>query len=254
MTKNARFFGTPLLPALLLAFCLSSCNACQAQQTATTTQVGYTYIKPTAGGTGKVYMGREIAAIMSATGGNWLDRDTRQEEENSTKILQYLQLKPTDVIADIGAGTGFYTFHMAPLVPQGKVYAVEVQDRFVEQLQDRKEKEETPHVEVVKGSPKSINLPEQSVDIALMVDVYHELEFPKEVLQDIHQTLKPDGRLILLEYKAEDPKVKIRALHKMSATQIKKELQASGFTLERRETDLPLQHVVVFKKSGIGKE
>jgi predicted methyltransferase len=236
------------LTMLLLAFALSGCQSCQAQQPQVTAD-GYAYKKPAAGGTGKVYMGREIAAIMTSTGGNWLDRDSRQEEENSAQILQHMQLKPTDVVADIGAGTGFYTFQIAPQVPQGKVYAVEVQDRFVEQLRKRKEKVGAAHVEVVKGSSQRINLPDQSLDVALMVDVYHELEFPREVLQTIHQALKPGGRLILLEYKAEDPNVNIRALHKMSAAQIKKELEANGFSLERQETTLPLQHLLVFVKS-----
>lgn len=234
------------LTTLLLAFVLAGGQTCQAQQPKA---AGYTHKKPSSGGTGKVYMGREIAAIMSSGGGNWLDRDSRQEEENSARILHYLQLQPAYAVADIGAGTGFYTFQMAPRVPQGKVYAVEVQDRFVQQLRERKEKEGAGHVEVVKGGEKSINLPENSLDVALMVDVYHELAFPREVLRNIHQSLKPGGKLILLEYKAEDPKVKIRALHKMSAAQVKKELEANGFALERRETDLPLQHVLVFKKA-----
>ncbi len=237
------------LTVLLLAFVQSGCQSCQAQQPQVAGD-GYTYKKPASGGTGKIFMGREIAAIMTSTGGNWLDRDSRQEEENSAQILKHLQLKPADIVADIGAGTGFYTFQIAPRVPQGKVYAVEVQDRFVEQLKKRKEKSGAAHVEVVKGGSQSINLPDQSLDVALMVDVYHELEFPREVLKNIHQTLKPEGRLILLEYKAEDPNVNIRALHKMSAAQIKKELEANGFTLERHKTDLPLQHVMVFVKSS----
>lgn len=239
------------LVVLLLALPLSGCHSCQAQQTQQPQAAvgdGYTYRQPAPGGTGKVYMGREIAAIMSATGGNWLDRDTRQEEENSPRTIGNMDLKPSSIVADIGAGTGFYTFQIAPKVPEGKVYAVEVQDRFVKALKERQEKEGAENVIVVKGDSQQINLPDSSLDIALMVDVYHELAYPVELLQAIHQALKPDGRLLLLEYKAEDPNVRIRALHKMSAAQIKKELEANGFRLQRQEDFLPLQHFMLFEK------
>jgi precorrin-6B methylase 2 len=237
------------LLTLVLLLCLSGCHSCQAQQPQTAVDDSYTYKKPAPGGIGKVYMGREIAAIMASTGGSWLDRDTRQEEEDSPRTISNMALQPNSVVADIGAGTGFYTFQIAPEVPQGKVYAVEVQDRFVEKLKDRKEKEGAENVEVVKGGTQSINLPENSLDMALMVDVYHELEFPRELLQAIHKALKPDGRLLLLEYKAEDPDVRIRALHKMTASQIKKELEANGFRLQRQEDFLPIQHFMLFEKS-----
>lgn len=236
------------LTLLLLALCLNSCQSCQAQQ-AQVTSDSYTYKKPASGGTGKVYMGREIAAIMTSSGGNWLDRDTRQEEENSALMLENMRLQPTSVIADIGAGTGFYTFQIAPRVPQGTVYAVEVQDRFVKALKDRIEKTGTTNVSVIEGDSQRVNLPAGAVDMALMVDVYHELSFPREILQSIHSALKPEGKLLLLEYKAEDPSVRIRPLHKMSADQIKRELEANGFILERREDTLPLQHFMLFRKA-----
>jgi predicted methyltransferase len=240
---------TAWLIALLLSLPLSACHSCQAQQPQQQTDGnGYTYKKPASGGIGKVYMGREIAAIMTSTGGNWLDCDTRQDEENSPRTISNMELQPNSIVADIGAGTGFYTFQIAPKVPQGKVYAVEVQDRFVEKLKERKENVGAENVEVVKGGSQSINLPDNSIDIAFMVDVYHELEFPREVLQAIHKTLKPDGKLLLLEYKAEDPDVRIRELHKMSAAQVRKELEANGFRLQRQEDFLPIQHFLLFEK------
>ncbi|WP_299702031.1 class I SAM-dependent methyltransferase [uncultured Pontibacter sp.] len=234
---------------LVLLLCLSGCHSCQAQQPQTAVKDAYTYKKPAPGGIGKVYMGREIAAIMSATGGNWLDRDTRQEEENSPLTIQNMDLRPNSKVADIGAGTGFYTFQIAPKVPEGKVYAVEVQDRFVKSLKERQEKKGAGNVIVVKGDSQQINLPDSSLDIAMMVDVYHELAYPVELLQAIHKALKPGGRLLLLEYKAEDPNVRIRPLHKMTAAQIKKELEANGFRLQRQEDFLPLQHFMLFEKS-----
>lgn len=236
-----------ILIILLLTF--SSCHSCQAQQVLQQrTSSGYTSKKPASGGTGKVYMGREIAAIMTTTGGSWLDRDTRQEEENSKLILQNIPLQPNSVVADLGAGTGFYTFQIAPLVPRGKVYAVEVQDRFVQALKERREKAGIENVEVVKGGNQTLNLPDNSLDLVLLVDVYHELEFPREMLEAIHKALKPDGRLLLLEYKAEDPDVRIRELHKMSVAQVTRELGANGFELQRREDFLPLQHFLLFTK------
>ena len=249
MTKRPGFPGSTFLLALLTTVCLGGCHACQAQQAATTTRDGYTYKNPSSGGTGKVYMGREIAAIMTATGGNWLDRDTRQEEENSSRTIENMHLQPHTVVADVGAGTGFYTFQLAPKVPKGKVYAVEVQDRFIKSLETRRDKEKATHVTVVKGDSMQVNLPAQAIDIALMVDVYHELAYPKEILKSIHKALKPDGKLLLLEYKAEDPDVRIRALHKMTAGQIKKELEANGFRLQRHESFLPIQHFMLFEKA-----
>ncbi|MBD1397101.1 methyltransferase domain-containing protein [Pontibacter sp. JH31] len=232
--------------ALFLALPL---GACQAQETNTqSTASGYSTKSAAPGGTGKVYMGREIAAIMTTTGGSWLDRDTRQEEENSALTIKNMGLQPNSVVADIGAGTGFYTFQIAPKVPEGKVYAVEVQDRFISSLKERQKKLGAANVEVVKGGSQSINLPDNSVDIALMVDVYHELEHPREMLQAIRKALKPDGKLLLLEYRAEDPDVRIRALHKMSAAQVQKELEANGFQLQRREDFLPIQHFLLFEK------
>ncbi|MFD2247159.1 class I SAM-dependent methyltransferase [Pontibacter ruber] len=236
------------LYVMLLVLALSSCNSCQAQQEQTATR-GYTTKKPQNGGTGKVYMGREIAAIMTATGGSWLDRDSRQEEENSLLAIENMPLQPNSVVADIGAGTGFYTFRIAPKVLDGKVYAVEVQDRFLSSLKERQQKLGLANVEVVKGGNQSINLPDSSLDLAFMVDVYHELEYPQEMLQAIHKALKPGGKLLLLEYRAEDPDVRIRELHKMSAEQIRKELEANGFRLYKQEDFLPIQHFMLFEKT-----
>ncbi|WP_237586767.1 class I SAM-dependent methyltransferase [Pontibacter russatus] len=194
-------------------------------------------------------MGREIAKVIGTGGGGWLDRSTRQEEENSLRAIDGMTLNPQSVVADIGAGTGFYTFKVAEKVPKGKIYAVELQDAFVAELKERSQELGLSNVKVVKGGAKSINVPDTSLDLAFMVDVYHELEYPREMLQAIHRALKPDGKLLLLEYRAEDPKVPIRELHKMTAQQVKEELEANGFKLFKREDSLPIQHFLMFEKT-----
>jgi precorrin-6B methylase 2 len=208
----------------------------------------YTTKPPHPHGTGKVYMGREIAGMMGTAGGSWLNRDSRQQEEDVARALAALPLGPASVVADIGAGTGYYTFRIAPKVPQGKVLAVEVQEDFIAALETRKKELGLQNVEVVKGGSQSPNLPAAAIDLALMVDVYHELAYPQEMLQAIYRSLKPGGKLLLLEYRAEDPDVAIRELHKMRAAQVKKELGANGFKLYKQEDFLPIQHFLLFEK------
>jgi FkbM family methyltransferase len=193
-------------------------------------------------------MKREIAHVMSAAGAGWLERSTRQQEEDADAAIAALPHQPNSVVADIGAGSGYYTFRMAPKLPQGKVYAVEVQDEFIASLETRKKSVGINNVTVIKGSAVSPNLPDASVDLAMMVDVYHELEYPKEMLQAIHKALKPDGKFLLLEYRAEDPSVPIKELHKMSVAQANKELTANGLTLDTLQTFLPIQHFLLYRK------
>ncbi|WP_266204573.1 class I SAM-dependent methyltransferase [Pontibacter kalidii] len=234
---------------ILLLLCLSACNSCQAQEQKQVSANGYTYKTPDRGGIGKVYMGREIAGIISPAGGAWLERESRQEEDQVDLAIENMELRPNSVVADIGAGVGYYTFRVAPKVPEGKVYAVEVQDEFVAAIRKRKAELGLTNVEVVKGGSQTVNLPDNSLDLAFMVDVYHELEYPQEVLQAIRRALKPDGELLLLEYRAEDPDVRVKELHKMSVRQITKELGANGFELQRQEDFLPRQHFLVFRKA-----
>ncbi|MFD3003864.1 class I SAM-dependent methyltransferase [Pontibacter toksunensis] len=245
--KTSSYQSTKQLFVLLLLWLfLGAGGACQAQveQKAAI----YTTKSPGTGGTGKVYMGREIARVIGTGGGGWLDRSTRQEEENSLRAIDSMMLSPQNVVADIGAGTGFYTFRVAEKIPKGKIYAVELQDAFVSALKKRSQELGLSNVEVVKGGTKSINVPDASLDLAFMVDVYHELEYPQEMLQAIHRALKPGGKLLLMEYRAEDPKVAIRELHKMTAEQVKKELEANGFKLFKREDSLPIQHFLMFER------
>ncbi|MBE7178154.1 MAG: class I SAM-dependent methyltransferase [Mucilaginibacter polytrichastri] len=206
----------------------------------------YTQKTPGDGGTGKVYIGREIAQVMGSGNGGWLERPNREQEENSNKIIATFPLRKDAIVADIGAGTGYYAFRVAKRVPQGKVFAVEVQDEFVKALDARKTRVKQANLEVIKGSEQSPNLPARSADLVFMVDVYHELLYPKEMIASIRKSLKPGGRLVLVEYKAEDPSVAIRELHKLSVEQADREMAAAGFKRVGKAASFPMQHVLIY--------
>ena len=208
----------------------------------------YEHKTPSEGGTGKVYFGREIAHIMDFSGSAWLERANRKQEENSDLTISKLPIEKNSVIADIGAGTGYYTFKICNKVPEGRVYAVEIQDDAVNYLKNKVGQLDIKNVTVVKGKEQSPELPENSLDLAMMVDVYHELIYPHEMLQKIKKSLKTHGKLLLVEYRAEDPKVEIRELHKMSVKQVTKELKANGFKLVDDGEFLPIQHFLLFEK------
>lgn len=225
-------------------------NSCNAQTTETKEDVVYEFKEPTRDGTGKFYLGREISQVMGFAGKDWLERSSREREEGIIKSLENLPIKPSSVVADIGAGSGFYTFRIAPLVPEGKVYAVEIQDEAIEFLNQRSQELGFENVQTIKGSETSTNLPKGEIDLIIMVDVYHEFSFPKEMLQDMHRSLKEDGKILLLEYRGEDSTIPIKPLHKMTAKQAEKEMNANGFTLEKNGKFLPIQHYLIFRKSN----
>jgi ubiquinone/menaquinone biosynthesis C-methylase UbiE len=200
-------------------------------------------------GTGKFYMGREIAQVMGPGGISWLDRAERDREEKPEIVLGAMKLKDGDVVADLGAGSGYFTFRIAPKVGNsGKVLAVEIQDEMLETIRQRARELKIKNVEAVKGSETDPHLPVDVVDIVLMVDVYHELAFPFEIMTKIREALKPGGRVVFVEYRKEDPRVRIKEVHKMSVEQLKKEMNVIG--LEHAETieTLPSQHIVIFRK------
>ncbi len=204
---------------------------------------------PSADGIGKRYMGREISAVMGWQGAAWLERSAREQEERTDLLLAALALRPGLHVADIGAGTGYLARRIAAAVaPHGKVYAVDVQPQMVRLLETRAAAEGLTNLLPSLGAPADVGLPAGVVDIALMVDVYHELEFPHEVLASILRALKPDGRVVFVEYRAEDPAVPIKALHKMSVAQIRREAEVHALDWERTVDTLPWQHLVVFRK------
>ena len=203
------------------------------------------------GGTGKFYMGREISQVMGHRAINWLERSEREDEESPSRAIAALNLKPDAVIADIGAGSGYYTFRLAPLVPEGRVIAVDIQPEMIRFLENKEKELGLTNISAHLGTIISTRLPPESIDAALLVDAYHEFSHPKEMMHSIVQALRPGGRLILLEYRAEDPNVPIKPLHKMSQDQAKKEMSAVGLKWTKTEDFLPWQHFMVFEKTGI---
>ena len=237
--------------AIFISFGFVKCNSQQkVVATKTTADTVYSYKNASEDGIGKFYFGREIAHVMGAGGGEWLEREERNKEENTKMAIAKIDLPANAVIADIGAGTGYYSFKLAAKVPNGKVYAVEVQDEFIAYLKNKKRTLKDSVVEIVKGSEFSANLPANSVDLAIMVDVYHELEYPHEMLQSLFKILKSNGNILLLEYRGEDPAVAIKALHKTTVIQLNKELNANGFKLNYQGEFLPIQHFLLYKNGG----
>ncbi|MBY0504756.1 MAG: methyltransferase domain-containing protein [Bryobacteraceae bacterium] len=194
--------------------------------------------------------GRRIAPVMGVGGADWLEREEREREESPSKAIELLDLKPGMVVADIGAGVGYYTIRMAKKVgPGGKVYASDIQPEMLALLRKRLESSGVNNVEMVLATETDPKLPLASIDLAIMVDVYHELAQPQRMLRKLRQTLKDDGRLVLLEFRKEDPYVPIRPEHKMSVAEAKLELEDEGFQLEKVIPGLPWQHILVFRKS-----
>jgi ubiquinone/menaquinone biosynthesis C-methylase UbiE len=199
-------------------------------------------------GIGKFYMGREIAKVMGYQGAGWLERPSRGMEEKSARLVNNLDLKATDIVADIGAGTGYFSFRIAPLLTEGKVLAVDVQPEMIEFLRLNRQEKNIANVEPVLGSIANPNLPENTVDLALLVDAYHEFEYPREMMQGIVKALKPGGRVVSIEFRGENPLIPIKGLHKMTQKQVKKEMAAVGLVWKETKEMLPLQHLMVFQK------
>ena len=203
-------------------------------------------------GIGKFYLDREIAQVMGYQGASWLERPEREKEENPKKLLDALDLKAGMVVADVGAGSGFHAFRMAPLVgDKGKILAVDIQQEMLDLISARAKKEGVKNVEPVKGTDKDPKLADGTVDLILMVDVYHEFEFPHEMTEKMVAALKPGGRMVFVEFREEDPEVPIKPVHKMSERQVIKEM-AEFPPLEHTKTvkTLPWQHIVLFTKKG----
>jgi len=195
-------------------------------------------------------MGREIAHVMGYQGIGWLERSEREKEENVSKLIQNMKIKPSDTIADIGAGSGYHVFRMAPLANKGLVYAVDIQFEMLMEIENTKQFKKVTNVKTILGSEKSVQLPKNSIDKILMVDVYHEFNFPVEMITSIKNALKPQGQLFLIEYRGEDPKVPIKKIHKMTEKQAVKEMEAAGFKLKSNIKNLPWQHCMVFVLDG----
>jgi len=195
--------------------------------------------------------GRKIAGVMGMSGADWLVRPEREAEEQPEKALDALNLKPGMVVADIGAAVGYMSIRMARRVgPSGKVYANDLQPDMLDRLRQNAAKAGIANVVTVVGDVADPKLPANTMDLVLLVDVYHEFSQPQQMLRKIRETLKADGRLVLLEYRAEDPNVPIIAEHKMTVSQVKTELEAEGFVLQPVIETLPRQHILILTKAA----
>jgi len=229
-----------LFSALLLS------NQCIGQKADTDQK--YSFKRGDYNGIGKWYMGREIAYVMGFEGIGWLERSDREKEENVLSLIQNMGIKSNDTIADIGAGSGYHAFRMAPLAKNGLVYAVDVQTEMLMAIEKNKEISKIKNIETILGTEKSVHLPKNSIDKILMVDVYHEFSFPVEMIASMKNALKSNGQLFLIEYRSEDPLVPIKSIHKMTEKQALKEMEAAGFKLKRNIDNLPWQHCMIFIK------
>jgi predicted methyltransferase len=201
-----------------------------------------------ADGIGKFYLGREIAQVMGPGGIPWLERADRASEEQPLLAVDALEIKPGQTVADLGAGSGYYSFRIAPLVGRnGKVLAIDIEPAMLAAIAQRAHREHVGNVATVRGSVQDPNLAPGSIDLLFMVDVYHELEYPYEMMTKVRTALKPGGRVALIEYRAEDPDVAIKPLHKMSERQVRREMQAAGFRHVKTVRTLPLQHLILFE-------
>jgi ubiquinone/menaquinone biosynthesis C-methylase UbiE len=264
MVQKSSFMSNPLLLSsrrlirsiiLLLMACVAV--AAHAQKENDASGKRYSRVKASVDGIGKIYMGREIAGVMGWQGAAWLEREEREREERGDLLLRELDLRLGMNVADVGAGTGYYARRMAPLIAGagsaagasgGTVFAVDVQPEMIQMLTDLAKKAKLSNIKPVLASVDNVKLADASIDLAIMVDVYHELEFPFEVMESIVRALKPGGRVAYVEYRAEDDAVPIKPVHKMSEIQVRKEAAQHALVYERTAKTLPWQHVVIFKK------
>jgi protein-L-isoaspartate O-methyltransferase len=205
-------------------------------------------------GIGKFYMGREIAHVMGHQAAGWLERPEREKEEEPARLIKLLKIQRGDAVADIGAGSGYHTFRISDLVgPKGKVYAVDIQKQMLALMYHRMKAERVKNIKLVRGTETDPKLPAGAIDLILMVDVYHEFDHPWEMTTELVKALKVGGRLVFVEFKAEDLKVPIKEVHKMTKAQVIKEMEPHPLRLAEVVSDLPWQHVIVFKKKGAAK-
>ena len=203
---------------------------------------------PSRDGIGKTFMGREISQVMGHPGIGWLERTEREKEEAPSKAIALLGLAPDAVLADIGAGSGYYSFRISRLLPKGKVVAVDIQPEMLAFLKAEAAKLGVKNVQPHLGAVDDVRLPPASLDAALMVDAYHEFDHPAEMLASLRAALRPKGRIYLLEFRAEDENVPIKPHHKMTEAQARKEFEACGFRFVTNKPDLPWQHLLIFEK------
>jgi ubiquinone/menaquinone biosynthesis C-methylase UbiE len=208
----------------------------------------YSFGEASPDGIGKYYMGREISKVMGHLGAGWLERPQREREERTDLLVQNLNLQPSDQVVDLGAGSGYFTFRIAPKLPQGKVYAVDISKEMLGIVRAKIKKLNFENVIPVHGTVTDFDIQSGTIDSILVVDAYHEFSHPLEMGKSIFEALKPGGKLVLIEYRMEDPLVPIKRLHKMSQKQAIKELSATGLKWVKTLEFLPQQHFMIFQK------
>ncbi|MSU23686.1 MAG: methyltransferase domain-containing protein [Opitutus sp.] len=249
MSAALRFFRWTRWLAPAVAFLGFGAPAPAAPDT-TTSSSRYTTGTKTRDGIGKYYFGREIAHYMTHEGAPWLDRPERDAEERPDLVLQALGLKPGEIVADLGCGTGYFSWRLAQVVgPRGLVYGVEIQPEMLDLLAVKMKERNVSNVVGVRGTIEDPKLP-QPVDLVLLVDVYHECSQPWEILHAVCERLKPGGRVVFVEYRAEDPTVLIKLLHKMTEAQVKLEMTALPLDYVETIRTLPRQHLIIFRKAA----
>jgi len=220
-------------------------NSCRSQISETSGI--YTYQIEDYNGIGKWYMGREIASVMGFEGMEWLERPERETEENVSNLIKNMSINFEDTIADIGAGSGYHTFRMALKAPKGFIYAIDIQEEMLSEISSRINNGYLKNITPILGTETNINLIENSVDKILLVDVYHEFKYPYEMMESIKKALRPNGKIFIIEYRGEDPRVPIKKIHKMTEKQVVKEMKAIGLKLEVNMDNLPWQHCLIFE-------
>lgn len=240
-----------LLPASFAVVLLYACGvqSCMPGSTLEEADTVYTVRRNAdPDGTGRFYMGREIAPVMGHGGAGWLERTERQEEERTDVLLQNLGLEPNDVVADIGAGSGYFTFRLAPLVPRGSVLAVDIQPEMIAILNDSAAAKGIQNVQPILSKIDDPKIAAGAVDLVLLVDAYHEFSHPYEMMTKIHRALKKGGRVALVEFRGEDASVPIKPRHKMTEAQAKREMERVGLQWMETRGVLPQQHLMFFEK------
>ena len=253
MTRHARPFA--ILTILVAAVCgvLQASESPDAHLARDGESTAYEFRRASRDGIGKIYMGREISHVMGHLGAAWLERPERQREERTDLLIDRLPIETDSVVADIGAGTGYFSFEIARRVPDGKVLAVDIQQEMLDIIEARKQAGSISNIETVLGAEDDPRLPHDAVDLILIVDAYHEFSYPREMGAAMTAALRPGGRLVLIEYRAEDPAVPIKRLHKMSQAQAIAEMRAAGLEWERTDDFLPQQHFLVFRRPKSGE-
>ncbi len=240
------------LKLLIVGVALLLSHAIHAQNAERPVSTRYEQRTPSRDGIGKFYMGREISHVMGHQGAEWLERPEREREEMPNVLVELLKLKAGDVVADIGVGTGYIARRIAPKIGEtGTIYGVDIQQEMLDLLDEKMAAAGITNVKGVLGTITDPKLPPASVDVAIMVDVYHEFSHPYEMLQNICRGLKTGGRVVFVEYRAEDRRVPIKRLHKMSELQVIKEATPHPLVWVETLDDLPWQHVIIFEKIGV---